>query len=154
MGFTVKCRIGDEVGVVRIFHSAQFPCPYGDLRRHWAHYNVTINVDLSMMTSSNGNIFRVAGPSSGEFTGHRCIPRTKASDAELWWVFFNCPWKRLSKEWWGWRHCNAQKVAAVDPPPPPPYIDVPLNQSFSKCQITDSSRKSKTNQLVPFFILW
>ena len=37
-----------------------------------------------MMTSSNGNIFRVTGHLCGEFTGHRWIPRTKASDAELW----------------------------------------------------------------------
>ena len=36
-----------------------------------------------MMTSSNGNIFRVAGPFCGEFIGHRWIPCTKASDAEL-----------------------------------------------------------------------
>ena len=37
-----------------------------------------------MMTSSNGTIFRVTGPLCGEFAGHRWIPRTKASDAELW----------------------------------------------------------------------
>ena len=37
-----------------------------------------------MMTSSNGNIFRVTGPLWGEFTGHRWIPLTKASDVELW----------------------------------------------------------------------
>ena len=37
----------------------------------------------SMMTSSNGNIFRVTGHLCGEFTGLRWIPRTKASDAEL-----------------------------------------------------------------------
>ena len=37
-----------------------------------------------MMTSSNGNIFRVTGHLCGEFTGSRWIPRTKASDAELW----------------------------------------------------------------------
>ena len=36
------------------------------------------------MTSSNGNIFRVTGPLWGESTGHRWIPLTKASDAELW----------------------------------------------------------------------
>ena len=36
---------------------------------------------LSMMTSSNRNIFRVTDPLCGEFTGHRWIPRTKASDA-------------------------------------------------------------------------
>ena len=38
----------------------------------------------TMMTSSNGNIFRVTGHLCGEFTGLRWIPRTKASDAELW----------------------------------------------------------------------
>ena len=37
-----------------------------------------------MMTSSNGNIFCVTGPLCGEFTGHRWIPLTKASDVELW----------------------------------------------------------------------
>ena len=33
-----------------------------------------------IMTSSNGNIFRVTGYLCGELTGHRCIPLTKASD--------------------------------------------------------------------------
>ena len=37
-----------------------------------------------MITSSNGNIFRVTGPLCGEFTGQWWIPLTKASDAELW----------------------------------------------------------------------
>ena len=37
-----------------------------------------------MVTSSDGSIFRVTGHLSGEFTGPRWIPRTKASDAELW----------------------------------------------------------------------
>ena len=36
-----------------------------------------------MMTSSNGNIFRVTGHLCGDFTGPRWIPRTKVSDAEL-----------------------------------------------------------------------
>ena len=49
-----------------------------------------------IMTSSNGNIFRVTGPSCGEFTGHRWIPLTKASDAELWFfsLIFSlmCAW--------------------------------------------------------------
>ena len=38
----------------------------------------------SMMTSANGNIFRVTGHLCGEFPSHRWIPHTKASDAELW----------------------------------------------------------------------
>ena len=37
-----------------------------------------------MMTSSNGNIFRVTGLLWGEFTGLRWSPLTKANDAELW----------------------------------------------------------------------
>ena len=69
-----------------------------------------------MMTSSNGNIFRVTGHLCGEFTGLRWIPRTKASDAELWCFFDLCLNKRLRKQSWGWwldtllrplwRHCN------------------------------------------------
>ena len=37
----------------------------------------------SMMTSSNGNIFRVTGPLCGQFTGHRWISLTKTCDAAL-----------------------------------------------------------------------
>ena len=37
-----------------------------------------------MMTSSNGNIFRVTGHLCGEFTRPRWNPHKKASDAELW----------------------------------------------------------------------
>ena len=37
-----------------------------------------------MMTSSNGNSFRVTGHLCGDFTGPRWIPHTRASDAELW----------------------------------------------------------------------
>ena len=44
-----------------------------------------------MMTSSNGNIFRVTGPLCGEYTGHRWIPLTKASDAELWCFLWSTP---------------------------------------------------------------
>ena len=44
-----------------------------------------------MMTSSNGNIFRVTGPLCGEFTGPRWIPCTKASDAELRFFLWSEP---------------------------------------------------------------
>ena len=37
-----------------------------------------------LLTSSNGNIFRVTGPLWGESTGHRWIPLKQASDADLW----------------------------------------------------------------------
>ena len=40
----------------------------------------------------NGNTFRVTGPLCGEFTGHRCIPLTKASNAELWCFLWSAPW--------------------------------------------------------------
>ena len=79
-------------------------------------YHPTCDLFRNMMTSSNGNIFRVTGHLCGELTGHRWIPRTKASDAGLY-VFFDLhPNKRLSKQPWGWwfetpsrplwRHCN------------------------------------------------
>ena len=44
------------------------------------------------MTSSNGNIFRVTDLLCGEFTGHRWIPLTKASDAEVWCFSLICAW--------------------------------------------------------------
>ena len=55
-----------------------------------------------MMTSSNGNIFRVTGPLCGEFTGPGEFPAqrpvTRSFD-----VFFDLrPNKRLSKQPWGW----------------------------------------------------
>ena len=58
--------------------------------------------DRNMMTSSNGNIFRVTGHLCGEFTGPRRIPHTKASDAELWCFLSSALNKRLSKQWWSW----------------------------------------------------
>ena len=112
----------------------------GDLRHHRALYHVIVmNLSIkgtrqqrywsdlflrdgNMMTSSNGNIFRVTGPLCGEFTGHRWIPHTNASDAELWWFLW---YKRLSKQSRGWwfetpscplrRHCNDIPVLAPKP---------------------------------------
>ena len=56
----------------------------------------------NMIMSSNGNIFRITGPLSGEFTGHRWIPLTKVSDAVLD-VFYDLRMnKLLSKQ--SWRH--------------------------------------------------
>ena len=56
-----------------------------------------------MMTSSNGNIFRVAGHLCGKFTGHRWIPSTKASYAEIWCFLWSAPLPSRPL----WRHCNA-----------------------------------------------
>ena len=44
-----------------------------------------------MMRSSNGIFFRGTGLLCGEFTGHRWIPRTKASEAELWCFLWSAP---------------------------------------------------------------
>ena len=46
---------------------------------------------IFMMTSSNGNFFRVTGLSCREFTGYRWIPHTKARDAELWCFLWSEP---------------------------------------------------------------
>ena len=73
-------------------------------------------IHVHMMTSSNGNIFHVTGPLCGEFTVHRWIPLTKASDVEFWCFLWSAPNKCLSKQSWGWwfgtplchswRHCD------------------------------------------------
>ena len=77
---------------------------------------MSLNISNFVMTSSNGNIFRVTGPLWGESTGHQWIPLIKVSDAELssfLWSepqqtveqtmetrWFDTPWRSL------WRHCN------------------------------------------------
>ena len=59
---------------------------------HWLSQNsCQAKPWINMMTSSNGNIFRVTGPLWGEFTGDRWIPLTKASDAELWCFIWSAP---------------------------------------------------------------
>ena len=67
--------------------------PLGDKSlwdRTRAHYIVPWGI-WHMMTSSNGNIFRVTGLLCGEFTGHWWIPLTKANDAELWCFPWSVP---------------------------------------------------------------
>ena len=59
-------------------------------------------VRTNMMTSSNGNIFRVTGHLCGEFTGPRWSPRTKGSDVELWYFLDLHLNERLRKQPWGW----------------------------------------------------
>ena len=74
----------------------------------------------SMMTSSNGNIFRVTGPLCGEFTGPGEFP-TQRPVTRGFDVFVDLRlYKRLSKQPWGWwfetpswslwHHCNAEYV--------------------------------------------
>ena len=55
-----------------------------------------------MMTSSNGNIFRVTGPLCGEFTGPGEFP-TQSPVTRSFDVFFDLRLnKRLGKQPWGW----------------------------------------------------
>ena len=60
---------------------------------------------LFMMTSSNGNIFRVTGPLCEEFTRHRWISLTKASDAKLWCFLWSAP--ESNREAGDWRRHRA-----------------------------------------------
>ena len=55
-----------------------------------------------MMTSSNGNIFRLTGPLCGEFTGPGEFPSQRPVTRNFD-VFFDLRLnKRLSKQSWGW----------------------------------------------------
>ena len=55
----------------------------------------------TMMTSSNGNIFRVTGPLCGEFTGPGEFPAQRPVMPSF--VFFDLRLnKRLSRQPWGW----------------------------------------------------
>ena len=86
-------------------------------------YGKFLTADHGMMTSSNGNIFRITGHLCGEFTGHRWIltqrPVTRSFD-----VFFRlCLNKQLSKQSWGWWfemlsrplwcHCNGRAMGRI-----------------------------------------
>ena len=73
------------------------------LYRGWYCVPKAMTTRVFIVTSSNGNIFRVIGSLWGETTGHRWIPLTKASDAELRCLFYLHLNKRLNKQWrWRW----------------------------------------------------
>ena len=68
--------------------------------RLWSYHIFVLRETISMMTSSNGNIFCVTGHLYGEFPGefHAQRPVTRSFD-----VFFDLRLnKRLSKQSWGW----------------------------------------------------
>ena len=63
---------------------------------------VTTGLEVIMMTSSNGKIFRVTGPLCGEFTGPGEFPAQRPV-MRSFDVFFDLSLnKRLSKQPWGW----------------------------------------------------
>ena len=75
---------------------------------------------IFMMTSSNGNIFRVTGHLCGEFTDPRWIPRTKASERsfEVFFDLLQIKWlNKQSQGWWYetlsrplWRHNDVARL--------------------------------------------
>ena len=70
--------------------------PYGDILRVSDTWNI-------MMTSSNGNSFRVTGHLCGEFTGNPGELPTQRPVTRSFDVFFDLRLnKRLSKQSWGW----------------------------------------------------
>ena len=88
---------------------------HGDIawccQRHWMGHGQPY-----MMTSSNGNIFRVTGPLCGEFTGPGEFPTQRPVTRSFDFFFDLRLNKRLSKQsssWWFetppwslWRQCN------------------------------------------------
>ena len=76
-----------------------------------------------MMTSWNGDMFRVTGHLWGEFTGDRWFPRIKASDAELRCFLWSAPEQTMSKQsrrrWFEtpsrsfWHHCNIIHIIRI-----------------------------------------
>ena len=89
----------------------------------------TLPLARCIMTSSNGNIFRVTGPLCGEFTGHRGIHRSSVNSplkgqwrGALMFPTICALNKRLSKQSWGWwfetpsrslwRHCKGIDISS------------------------------------------
>ena len=78
---------------VKGMHGWPIPHTGSVKRKAFPYHEVTMYHFLVrfMITSSNGKIFRVTGILCGGFTGSRWIPRTKASDAELWCFLWSTP---------------------------------------------------------------
>ena len=69
---------------------------------HWFYEHDNVMTWKRMMTSSNGNIFRVTGPLCEEFTGPGEFP-TQRPMTRSFDVFFDLRLnKRLNKQPWGW----------------------------------------------------
>ena len=114
-------RLGGVISEIYIwFHNNDLYKMIGSLCQNLTHFSLVtpygVRDLLSMMTSTNGNIFRVTGPLCGEFTGPGEFP-VQRPVAGIFDVFFDLRLnKQLSKQSWGWwfetpswslwRHCN------------------------------------------------
>ena len=107
----------------------------------------------TMMTSSNGNIFRVTGRLCGEFTGPGEFTTQRAVTRNFG-VFFDLRLnKRLSKQPWGswfetlswslWRHCNADSECTLFSFTLQCHVMslIFLNAHFINLYVTESSAK-------------
>ena len=94
----------------------------------WLHTTLPYETNDSyadMMTSSNGNPFRVTGHLCGEFTGPRWIPAQRPVTRSFDVFFDRRLNERLSKQPWGWwfetlsrplwRHRNGTRYCLVLP---------------------------------------
>ena len=100
---------------------------------------------FSMMTSWNGNIFRVTGPLCGEFTGPGEFPSRRPVTRSFDVFFDRRMFKRLSKQPWGWwfetsswslwRHCHGDLCYHVRHDMTKWYeMLIPTDQCLSSCQ--------------------
>ena len=108
-------KISNRVYIFSGCNASQYACAphYSEVTRE------LINID--MMTSSNGNIFRVTGHLYGEFTGPGEFPSQRPV-TQSFDVFFDLRLNKwLSKQPWGWwfetlswslwHHCNELPTA-------------------------------------------
>ena len=106
--FSIHCGWGPFISCLRVIHVSHMDKIYifESMGNTWqlimkmpARFNAALcSYVFFMMASSNWIIFRVTDLLWVEFTGHRRrIPHTKASDVELWWVFYLRLNKLLSK---------------------------------------------------------
>ena len=98
--YWLTTEYGDLLKVIKMMSSNSLFPLFSKIGRGNGQGVVEISND--MMTSSNGNLFRVTGPLCREFTGHRWNPLTKASDAELSCFLWSTPelTVELTREWW------------------------------------------------------
>ena len=89
------CPHGQAMGCL-LWGQSRPACGFNVLTLNCGNHLGTIKIYLafstiSMTTSSNGNIFRITGTLCQEFTGHRWISLTKASDVELLCFLWSVP---------------------------------------------------------------
>ena len=111
-------------------------------------------ISICMMTSSNGNIFRVTGHLCGEFTGHRPVTWSfdvffdlrlnKRLSKQSWCCWFETPWRSL------WCHPNGQhwfrkRLVAVTHHPLPKSI---MTRSVSLNGVLDYIKSVSSNGVI------